>query len=80
MGFRDGQYGEIDKLIKDWYGLDVIKTVLNYIKQDDFWSKQILSIKKLRSKDRNWVPYMVRMIEKIQQWKPVCIDLDNYKK
>ena len=46
------QYQEVDKLIKDGYDLETIQTVLRYIKQDAFWSKNILSIAKLRKKDK----------------------------
>ena len=60
------QYAEIDKLNKDWYDNATIQIVLEYIKQDEFRSKNILSIRKLREKDKNWIPYIVRMIEKIK--------------
>lgn len=70
------QYSEIDKLNKDWYDNQTIQTVLQYIKQDAFRSKNILSIKKLRKKDKDGVPYIVRMIEKIKQFKPTVIDFD----
>jgi hypothetical protein len=58
-------------LEKDWYPLEAIQTVLLFIKQDSFWNKNILSIKKLREKDRNGNPYIVRMIDEIRNWKPV---------
>jgi hypothetical protein len=41
-----------DKLCKE-YGEETVKTVLNYIKQDDFWCKQIQSIGKLRKKNKD---------------------------
>ena len=75
--YIESQYKTIDLLIKDWYTLEAIQTVLAYVKQDDFRSKQILSVKKLREKDKNWIPYIVRMIEKIQQWKPKVLDFDK---
>ena len=65
-----------DKLCKE-YGEETVKTVLNYIKQDDFWCKQIQSIGKLRKKNKDWVPYMVVIMDKITQYKPKIIDLDN---
>ena len=71
------QYAEIDKLNKDWFDNATIKVVLEYIKQDEFRSKNILSIRKLREKDKNGVPYIVRMIEKIKNYKPQVIDFDN---
>ena len=71
------QYAEIDKLNKDWFDNATIQVVLQYIKQDKFRSKNILSIRKLREKDKDGVPYIVRMIEKIKQFKPNVIDLDT---
>lgn len=71
------QYAEIDKLNKDWFDNATIQIVLQYIKQDEFRSKNILSIRKLREKDKNGIPYIVRMIEKIKNFKPNVIDLDN---
>lgn len=76
--YMDTQFGEIDKLIKDWYSGDTIKTILQFIKQDQFWSKNILSIRKLREKDKNWIPYVVRMIWLIKDYKPKIIDLSQY--
>jgi len=68
--YLKSQSAELDKLIKDWYSLESIKTVLNFIKHDEFRKKQILSIKKLREKNKEWVPYIVVMIEKIKQRTP----------
>lgn len=68
--FFNEQYQEIDKLIKDWYDLETIKTILLFIKQDEFWSKNILVVWKLRKKDKEWIPYIVRMISAIQNFKP----------
>ena len=67
--YIESQYKVIDLLLKDWYKLDAIQLVLMFIKQDAFWSKQILSVKKLREKDKNWVPYIVRMIDLIRNYK-----------
>lgn len=61
------------------YGEDLVQMVLQFVKQDDFRSKQIQSIWKLRKKNKDWVPYMVVMLEKIQNYKPKIIDLDNMK-
>jgi hypothetical protein len=74
------QYSEIDKLNKDWFDNDIIQVVLNYIKQDKFRSENILSISKLRKKDKDGVPYIVRMIEKIKNYKPVVVDFDALHK
>lgn len=71
------QYAEIDKLNKDWFDNATIQIVLQYIKQDEFRSKNILSIRKLREKDKNGIPYIVRMIEKIKNFKPTIVDLDT---
>ena len=62
-----------EKLCKE-YGEETVKTVLNYIKQDDFWCKQIQSIGKLRKKNKDWVPYIVVIMDKITQYKPKIID------
>jgi hypothetical protein len=43
---------------------------LKFIKQDEFRSKQILSISKLRKKNKEWIPYMVLMIDRIKSYKP----------
>lgn len=67
----------VDKLVKQWYDIETIKTVLNFIKQDDFWRKNILSVEKLLRKNKDWVPYIVVMIEKIKQYRPKAIDLDS---
>lgn len=74
--YLEDLFKDYDKLCKE-YGKETVDTVLNYIKQDDFWSKQIQSIGKLRKKNKDWVPYIVVMIEKIQQYKPKIIDLDE---
>lgn len=67
---------DFEKLCQE-YWRETVYTVLNYIKQDEFRSKQIQSIWKLRKKNKDWVPYMVVMLEKIQNYKPKVIDLDN---
>lgn len=64
------QFAEIDKLEKDWFSLEAIKMVLAFVRQDSFRQKNILSIKKLREKDKNGVPYIVRMVDEIQKRKP----------
>jgi hypothetical protein len=62
-----------DKLCKE-YGEETVKTVLRYIKQDEFRCKQIQSISKLRKKNKDWVPYIIVIMEKITQYKPKIID------
>ena len=77
------QWKYVDTMIKDYnylckeYGEDTVKTVLAYIKQDIFRKNQIQSISKLRKKNKDWIPYIVVMMEKIQQFKPKIMDLDN---
>lgn len=69
---------DFEKLCQE-YWRETVYTVLNYIKQDEFRSKQIQSICKLRKKNKDWIPYMIVMLEKIQNNKPKVIDLDQYK-
>lgn len=40
--------------------------ILEFVKQDKFWNKQIWSITKLLDKNKEWVPYWVVMIDKIK--------------
>ena len=69
---------DFEKLCQE-YGRETVYTVLNFIKQDDFWCRQIQSIGKLRKKNKDWIPYMIVIMEKLQQSKPKIIDLDQYK-
>ena len=71
------QYKSIDLLNKDWYSNEAIQLALQYIKQDDFRSKNILSIEKLRRKNKDGVPYIVVILELIKNRKPKIIDLDK---
>lgn len=69
--------------IKDLEKLDLeywrenVRAVLRFIKQDDFRCKQIQSIGKLRKKNKDWIPYIVVIMDKMLQSKPKVIDLDN---
>jgi len=67
---------DFSKLCQE-YGRENVETVLRFIKQDEFRCKQIQSIGKLRKKNKDGVPYIVIIMEKIQQFKPKIIDLDN---
>lgn len=67
-----------DKL-KEEYGEETVKTVLRFVKQDPFRCKQIQTVGKLRKKNKDWVPYMVVMMEKIKEYKPKVLDLDKLK-
>ena len=59
------------------YGRENVRAVLRFIKQDDFRCKQIQSIGKLRKKNKDWIPYIVVIMDKMLQTKPKVIDLDN---
>lgn len=65
---------EAEKIIKKVW-LETFTTILNFIKQDDFWSKQILSIAKLNRKDRDGVPYYIIMMDKIKNYRPNVISI-----
>jgi hypothetical protein len=65
----------VDKLVKQGYSLEVIKLALMYIKQDKFWSKNILSVKKLLEKNKDGIPYMVTIIQQMKDYKPVVAEL-----
>ena len=67
---------DFEKLCQE-YGQETVYTVLRFIKQDEFRCKQIQSIGKLRKKNKDWIPYMVVIMDKIQQSKPKIIDLDS---
>jgi hypothetical protein len=49
--FKKNNIEAFDKLIKKGYTQETIQTVLRFIKQDDFWSKQIRSLSKLLKKN-----------------------------
>ena len=68
------QMKEAEKVIKQ-IGIQNFTTILSYIKQDEFWSKQILSIAKLNRKDKDGVPYYVIIMDKIKQYKPKVISI-----
>ena len=62
------QYEAVDKLIKDWFTLEQIQLSCLFIKQDDFWKNNILTIKKLRQKNKDWVPYIVVILWKAKDF------------
>ncbi len=62
------QYKAVDQLIKDWFTLEQIQLSCLFIKQDDFWKKNILTIKKLRQKNKDWVPYIVVILWKAKDF------------
>jgi hypothetical protein len=65
---------EAEKIIKQIW-LETFTTILSFIKQDDFRSKQILSIAKLNRKNSDGVPYYVVIMDKIKQYKPKVISI-----
>lgn len=54
---------EVRKLLKiDKYSEEQISFIINFTKNDDFWKNQILTLKKFRKKNSDWIPYFVVMI------------------
>jgi len=51
----------IDKLTEEQ-----LKTIIDFVLQDDFWNKQILSMWKLRAKNKEKIPYYLVMIDKLK--------------
>ena len=73
--YLESQMVAVDKLVKQGYPLEVIKLALMYIKQDKFWSKNILSVKKLLEKNKDGIPYMVVIIDQMKNYKPVVANI-----
>jgi len=68
------QIKEAEKIVnKIW--LETFETILNYIAQDEFWSKNILSISKLNRKNKEWLPYYVVIMDKIKQYRPKVVSI-----
>lgn len=65
---------EAEKIIKQVW-LETFKTILAFIKQDDFRNKQILTIKKLNKKNSDGVPYYVVIMDKIKNYTPKVISI-----
>jgi len=65
---------EAEKIIKQVW-LETFITILSFIKQDEFWSKQILSIAKLNRKNKEWVPYYIVIMDKIKQYTPKVVSI-----
>lgn len=64
------QYDEAEKLVKIVWWKDNLKAILQFCLLDDFRKNQILSIKKLRDKNKDKVPYYEVIIDKIKTRKP----------
>ena len=75
QNYAETQMVAVDKLVKQGYPLEVIKLALMYIKQDKFWSKNILSVKKLLEKNKDGIPYMVVIIDQMKNYKPVVANI-----
>lgn len=58
---------EAEKIIKQVW-IETFITILAFIKQDEFRSKQILSIAKLNRKDKDGVPYYIVIMDKIKNY------------
>ena len=72
--FMNSQVEEAEKLIKKiWF--ERLKIILNYIPQDDFRCKNILSIAKLNKVNKDWVPYYIIIMDKIKQYRPKVISI-----
>jgi len=65
---------DLEKLDQE-YGRENVRAVLRFIKQDEFRCKQIQSIGKLRKKNKDWIPYIVVIMDKMMQTKANIIDL-----
>ena len=75
QNYAETQMEAVDKLMKQGYPLEVIKMALMYIKQDKFWSKNILSVKKLLEKNKDGIPYIVTIIQQMKDYRPVVAEL-----
>ena len=75
--FWSNNWKSLQKLMKKWYNMETIKTVCAFIRQDEFWCKNIRSLSKLLEKNKDWVMYIDVMIDKIRQWKPKIIHIDE---
>lgn len=67
LNYIYSQMLEAQKIIKQVW-LETFITILAFIKQDEFWGKQILSIAKLNRKDKDGVPYYIVIMDKIKNY------------
>ncbi len=68
--YLDKQYSEAEKLVKLVGGIINLKAILKFCLVDDFRKKQILSIRKLRERNKEKVPYYEVIVDQIKDWKP----------
>ena len=67
--FIEAQVKEAEKVIKKiWF--QTFQTILTYLPNDEFRSKNILSIAKLNKKNKEWIPYYAVIMDRIKQYKP----------
>ena len=72
--FINSQVEEAEKLIKKiWF--ERLKIILNYIPQDEFRCKNILSIAKLNKVNKDWVPYYIVIMDRIKNYTPKVISI-----
>ena len=74
LNYIYSQMLEAEKVIKQVWLQNFI-TILSYIKHDEFWSNQILSIAKLNRKNKDGVPYYIVIMDKIKEYKPTVISI-----
>ncbi|NDK09779.1 helix-turn-helix domain-containing protein [Candidatus Gracilibacteria bacterium] len=59
---------EIRKLKEiDGYNETQITYIIKFVKSDDFWSNQIISMSKFREKNKQKIPFFVEMIGKVKE-------------
>lgn len=74
LNYIYSQMLEAEKVIKQVWLQNFI-TILSYIKQDEFWNNQILTIAKLNRKNKDGVPYYIVIMDKIKEYKPKVISI-----
>lgn len=66
--YMDEQYAMVDTIVRlDWYTIEQIALVLEYVLWDEFWRDNILTVWKLRKKDKSKIPYMAVMLDKAKK-------------
>lgn len=54
----------------DWYSEEQIEFILKFTLENDFWKNQILSIEKLRKKNKEQIPYFIVLINEAKKLQP----------
>lgn len=77
------QQSERSLLMKEWKRRDVTReifvSILDRVLDNNFRSWQIWSIAKLRKKDKDKIPYRIRMLQNIKMNDKPVVDLSSYK-